>query len=153
RRCRRRAARRARSAAIPASAASRRAAPERFSDDDPTHGEAAEVLAAAGVLGGTSATTFSPAGTVSRGQLASLLVGVDESLGGSITVTDADPFADDDASVHADSIAKAAAAGFVNGVTADAYQPDGDVTREQLAMSVTNVLERLVDDDLADPPV
>ncbi|MGH3441975.1 MAG: S-layer homology domain-containing protein [Nitriliruptorales bacterium] len=125
----------------------------RFTDDDPVHGEAAEILAQAGVLHGTSATTFSPGGAVTRAQLASMLVNAYEYLGGRIDVTDEDPFSDDDASVHANSIAKAAAAGFVSGVTADRHDPDGDVTREQLATFLTNVLGKLVDDDLADPPL
>ncbi|MGH3440698.1 MAG: S-layer homology domain-containing protein, partial [Nitriliruptorales bacterium] len=119
---------------------------------DPVHGQAAEVLAAADVLEGVSARSFDPAGTVSRDQLASLLVGVYEYLGDRIDVTDADPFSDDDASVHAGAIAQAAAAGFVSGVGADRFDPDGVVTREQFATFVANVLGKLVDDNLADPP-
>ena len=89
-------------------------------------------LANAGVLKGRSATAFEPAGPVQRDQLAAFLVGLQAHLGAPFAPAD-DAFADDDTSVHQDSINRIAGAGIVTGVGDGAYVPARQVDRQQMA--------------------
>lgn len=84
----------------------------------------------AGLFNGTGAQTFEPEGSMTRGMLVTVLW----RLAGKPEAEGALPFAD----VHADAyyaapVLWAAQAGVVNGVDATHFEPDGHVTREQIA--------------------
>ena len=79
---------------------------------------------------GTSATTFSPNGTMTR----SMLVTVLWRMEGEPTANSANPFADVAAGAwYADAVIWASSTGIVNGTGAAAFDPNGSVTREQIA--------------------
>ena len=120
--------------------------PGRFSDVDPdnVHRDNIEELAARGVTSGVTANTFAPDGTVTRGQFASFLArafGLDPVMG--------QRFADvDPGSAHATSINAVVDAGFASGVTENAFEPDRQLTRAQLASLLAQALDlELVDGD------
>ena len=85
-----------------------------------------------GLAGGTGPTTYDPAGTVTRGQLASFVARSLEAAGVAMPVAP-DAFRDDDGSVHQPRIDQLAALGVVGGLGAGVYGPDAPVTRGQLA--------------------
>lgn len=91
--------------------------------------EAVLNLHAQGVIGGTSATTFTPNGKLTRGQIVALLYQMD----GTPAPTAAAPFKDVTSS---DYYAKAVAWAYENkitaGITPTAFNPKGFVTREQM---------------------
>lgn len=114
-------------------------------------GESAEVsdavnaLSNLGVVNGTSATTFSPGATVSRGQEASFLaraIGVAPQPGAAqVLLPGLDTFTDDDVSVHESSIDALARAGVTSGTADGTYDPEGAVTREQSAAFLARALQ------------
>lgn len=82
------------------------------------------------LFNGTSATTFSPNSTMTR----SMLVTVLWRMEGEPTANSANPFADVAAGTwYTDAVVWASSAGIVNGTSAAAFDPDGSVTREQIA--------------------
>ena len=82
------------------------------------------------LFNGTSATTFSPNGTMTR----SMLVTVLWRMEGAPTANSANPFADVAAGTwYTDAVVWANDAGIVNGTSATTFDPDGSVTREQIA--------------------
>jgi hypothetical protein len=106
------------------------AAAQRFRDVPASHAhhEAIERLAATGVVQGCTSTTFCPAGSLTRGQLATLLT---RGYGLSTQVPAA-PYPDAD-SAHATAIAAVHAAGFASGYPDGTFRPHAPVTRGQLA--------------------
>jgi hypothetical protein len=96
------------------------------------HDASISCLVHLGVTSGVTATTYVPAGDVSRGQMASFLAryitgaGADLPAGGNA-------FSDDDGNTHEAAIDALAAAGIVSGVTATTYAPEATVTRGQMA--------------------
>ena len=82
------------------------------------------------LFNGTSATTFSPNGTMTR----SMLVTVLWRMEGAPTVNSTNPFTDVAAGTwYTDAVVWANDAGIVNGTSATTFDPDGSVTREQIA--------------------
>lgn len=82
------------------------------------------------LFNGTSATTFSPNGTTTR----SMLVTVLWRMEGAPTVNSTNPFTDVAAGTwYTDAVVWANDAGIVNGTSATTFDPDGSVTREQIA--------------------
>ena len=82
------------------------------------------------LFNGTSATTFSPNDTMTR----SMLVTVLWRMEGAPTVNSTNPFTDVAAGTwYADAVVWANDAGIVNGTSATTFDPDGSVTREQIA--------------------
>ena len=116
----------------------------RFSDvaDDNVHRERIEQLAEAGVVEGTSATTYEPRATVSRGQMASFLVRSYEYVAQATLPDGSNAFADDDGSTHSDAIDRAAAAGFTSGYVDGKYRPAAATSRDQMATYLSRVLDR-----------
>jgi uncharacterized delta-60 repeat protein len=104
-----------------------------FVDVDPAsvHADAIECLVELGIVAGTSPTTFDPAGTLTRGQAASLLQRIVVAAGGSVPAAPSDAFADDDGSVHASAIDQLAALGIVTGRADGTFGPGDVVTRGQ----------------------
>ena len=118
---------------------------DRFSDDDASpHHYSINRLAAVGVVGG-SGRRFRPEGTVTRGQMATLLVNAYEHRTGAMLPAGRERFYDDASSVHEDNINTAAAAGFVAGTGGGRFRPFAAVTRAQMASFVTRVLQAIAD--------
>ena len=83
-----------------------------------------------GLMNGTSATTFSPYGITTRGQIVTILY----RLEGQPAVAGACPFTDVTAgSYYENAITWAAAKGIVTGYDATTFGPEDMITREQMA--------------------
>ena len=81
-------------------------------------------------MNGVSATTFAPSQSLTRGMFVTILY----RLAGSPAVEAAAPFTDVPATqYYADAVAWASANGIVNGVSADKFAPNSNITREQMA--------------------
>ena len=105
-------------------------AARRFSDSAASpHGDAAEVLAARGLADGFGDGTFRPGSSVTRAQAATLLA---RALSLPAVAPDG-RFSDVVGSVHGAGIAALASAGLTTGCRADAYCPEGTLTRGQAA--------------------
>ena len=119
------------------------------------HRDAVERLAAAGVVSGTTARAFEPAGTVSRAQVASFLARTYPLLTGHVQEeAQADYFRDDSGSVHENNINLAYQGGLVVGKMAPTppqdhesgwlpgdYDPNALVRRDQAASFLTRALD------------
>ena len=83
-----------------------------------------------GIMNGTSATTFDPNGTTSRGQITAILY----RAAGSPAVSDAVDFPDvAPGAYYADAAVWAAANGIVTGYGDGTFRPNDPITRQQLA--------------------
>ena len=83
-----------------------------------------------GLMNGVSATTFAPNQSLTRGMFVTILY----RLAGSPAVEAPANFADVPANqYYADAVAWASANGIVNGVSADKFAPNNNITREQMA--------------------
>ena len=83
-----------------------------------------------GVMNGTSATTFNPDGTTSRGQITAILY----RAAGSPAVSGSADFPDvADGAYYADAAVWAAANGIVTGYADGTFGPNDPITRQQLA--------------------
>lgn len=123
------------------------AADDAFGDDEGSVHEAAiNELVALGLIGGVSADAFAPKASLSRGQMASLLVRLTELVAGAGLTSELDYFLDDDGSVHEDAVNRAAAAGIAAGRAQGEFAGSGTVTREQLATFLARVLDLLVEE-------
>ncbi|WP_157041588.1 S-layer homology domain-containing protein [Nitriliruptor alkaliphilus] len=92
----------------------------------------------AGIINGTSPSTFDPGGSVTRAQFASLLDRTStEILAG---YPDANPF-DDVSGPHAPAITRLAGAGIIKGTSATTYGPGEDINRAQAASLFVRWLE------------
>ena len=121
--------------------------PDAFTDDAGSpHERRINQLAALGVVSGLDDDRFGPTRTVSRAQLATLLVQAYEVLFEPLGAGD-DAFADDDGSVHESNIDAAAAAGWVTGRTATTFEPSADAQRGQVASMVARLLGTMVADE------
>lgn len=80
-------------------------------------------------MNGTSATTFAPAGSMTRGMLVTVLYRID----GSVPVSDEERGCFDDIAdaYYTDAVAWAYSNGIVNGVSETAFAPDRIVTRQE----------------------
>lgn len=80
-------------------------------------------------MNGTSATTFAPAGAMTRGMLVTVLYRID----GSVPVSDEERACFDDiaGAYYTDAVAWAYSNGIVNGVSATSFAPDRIVTRQE----------------------
>jgi subtilisin family serine protease len=127
--------------------------PVRFVDTaGSVHAANIDALAASGIVSGTGTSTFDPAGTVTRAQMATFLVRTHEHLAGRPLPPSPTRFADTAGSVHEANIDRAAAAGLISGVTHDRFAPGDPVRRDQVATLLARMLDRLVTDgDVAAP--
>jgi hypothetical protein len=110
-----------------------------FDDVDPDNVHAPNINAAAEaeITTGVTPTAFDPNGQITRDQVASLLARafeLDEIADGPFT--DVDP-----GSVHAGNINAVAQAGITTGVTDTTFNPDGTVTRAQMASLLIRALD------------
>ena len=95
------------------------------------HREAIECMAFWGAINGFGDGTFRPGADITRAQAASMLVRALETAGFEFDADPPDAFTDDSAP-HEENIDKLAAAGIVRGFPAGTYQPNQQITRDQL---------------------
>jgi glucose/arabinose dehydrogenase len=108
-----------------------------FTDDDGITGEASiNSLAASGITGGCTATTFCPNNRVTREQMAMFL---DRAL--DLPATGTDYFTDDEGKTGEAAINRMAAAGLTGGCSPTQYCPTASVTREQMAAFLRRAFE------------
>lgn len=103
----------------------------RFTDvSDHWAQDAIEAVCADGLMNGMSATTFEPDTAMTRAMLVTVLY----RMSGEPEVTGTVPFADvSDGMWYTDAIVWAAENGIVKGIGKGLFDPDGGVTREQMA--------------------
>ena len=116
----------------------------RFPDVDPgsVHAPGINAIAEAEITLGRADGTYDPAGSVSRAEMASFLAraaGLEGVQGTGFT--DVDP-----TSVHTPNIYAVRDAQITTGVTATTFDPEGDVTRAQMASFLIRTIE-LIDGD------
>lgn len=91
--------------------------------------DAVDYVYRAGLMNGTSATTFSPAAATTRGMIVTILYRMEGSPAAGLSAfTDVSPDA-----YYSAAVAWAAANGIVNGFEDGAFRPDDAITREQMA--------------------
>ena len=109
------------------------AEPQRLPFGDVSDGawyrDAAEYVYRNSLMNGMSPTTFEPDRSMSRAMLVTVLWRMNSSP----AVSGAAPFADLKQGWYRDAVAWAYENGIVNGKSATEFDPDGDITREQLA--------------------
>jgi hypothetical protein len=120
-------------------------------DDSNVHADRIEQLAEAGIVSGTTETTYDPEGDVTRAQMATFLVRSYEFVTEQSVPGSRDHFTDDDGNDHEDSINRAVSAGFAAGFGDGAYRPGASTRRDQMATYLTNTLERLARDGRVEP--
>jgi subtilisin family serine protease len=125
----------------------------RFRDlDGIVHRDNIEALAARGIIDGYADGTYRPGAKVTREQFATLLVRTYEQLvGGRIRPSDA-RFPDVVGSVHEPGVRAATTLGFVEGRSADRFDPRSGVNRAQLGSLLRRALDKLVNDRVATLP-
>lgn len=100
-----------------------------------THGYAIGCVTDLGIATGFSGTIYGPGRSVTRGQLASMLL---KTLG--IAPADSAPFSDTDDGVHAGAIGALAERGIVGGYPDGTYRPNEPVSRGQIASMLGRAL-------------
>ena len=99
-------------------------------DADDWYAEAVEYVRDHGIMNGTTATTFNPDGTTSRGQIAVILY----RASGSPEVSGGTAFTDvADTAYYADAVRWASTHGVVTGYGDGTFRPNNPITRQQLA--------------------
>ena len=124
----------------------------RFTDvaEDSTHRDAIEALGAAGIVHGTSATTFSPSRTVTRAELAGVVARAAEyAAEGEVRAATAS-FVDLAGIDDTEAIDKAAWLRIVLGQPDGRFEPDEPVRRDQAASMVSRLLDRWVQQGILD---
>jgi uncharacterized protein YkwD len=116
-----------------------------FNDDNGTVHEAnANALAQVGILTVSKTGRFYPQRGLSRDQLASILVRVQEHLLGRTLPNEGTPFVDIAGNIHAGAIAKAYGAGLASGTSPTTYDPARVVPRRQMAAFLVRAVDDLV---------
>jgi pimeloyl-ACP methyl ester carboxylesterase len=106
--------------------------PPAFTDTSGnTHRAAIDCVVFHGVAQGTSSTTYAPAATVTRAQMASFIARLVRASGTSLP-RDANRFHDIAGDTHRVNIERLAAAGIVQGTGGGRYEPGATVTRAQM---------------------
>lgn len=120
-------------------------APDLFADDAGSpHELAINTLAQLGVLNGTGPGTYGPQLQVTRGQMASMLVRLQESMNGPMA-TKGTPFTDVAGSPHATAIDKVFTAGITSGTSATTFTPNAGVRRDGMSVFLVRTFSGLSD--------
>lgn len=99
-----------------------------------THSDTIDCIAAYGITIGKTPTTYDPAGTVTRGQMASYLARlVRAATGEQYEVPGSTPMTDIAGNTHEDNIKLIIDLGIARGRTATTFEPNSIVTRGQIA--------------------
>jgi hypothetical protein len=109
------------------------AAPFDDLDTAATHVPTIACVAAKRIASGTAPRTYDPMADVSRAQMATFLERLLLAAGAGVPGDAPDAFTDDDTSIHQAAINRLAAMGIVGGVGGGRYDPEGRVTRAQMA--------------------
>ena len=115
------------------------------------HADAIDCLAWHEIALGTSAESYDPAGTVTRGQKASFVARMLARAGVDLPDVGQDAFGDVAGSTHAEAINQLAELGIVEGRTADTFEPGARVTRGQSAAMIVRSLDLVLDEELPAP--
>ena len=108
-----------------------------FEDTAPSlHREAIDCAAWWGIVNGFSPTAFVPDGNITRGQVAAMIARAIRAADGVLPTAPADAFPDDDGSIFEADINALAEEGVILGQPDGNFNPDGNVTRAQLASLV-----------------
>jgi hypothetical protein len=106
----------------------------RQDDNGNTHEFAIDCMVWYEIAQGTSSTQYEPSKAVTRAQMASFVARLIEKSGGELEQNPPDAFSDDNGlEPHEANINKLAAAGIVAGKGDGTYDPEGPVTRAQMA--------------------
>ena len=118
--------------------------PQPFADvAGSIHRDAIAQVAAIGLVEGSPDGRYRPEATLSRGQIATLLVRLAALLG--IEATDApDAFSDDGGSIHERAINQAVSLRLARGRPDGTFDPEGMVLREQVASFLARMIRLLV---------
>lgn len=119
--------------------------------DGGPHGANILRLHGAGIVQGTTSTTYAPSRTVTRGQMASFLARAWEYRTGSPLPAGSNTFPDV-SGTHADNVARVARAGIALGTSSGQYRPEAPVTRGQMAAFLSRTLSKLVAEGHAQLP-
>jgi GH43 family beta-xylosidase len=92
---------------------------------------------------------YLPSAGVTRGQMASFLARAILNSGGDLPAPRKDAFRDDDGTTHEENINRLAAAGIVNGLSADSYGPSAPVTRAQMATFLVRTVRHRTGQELS----
>jgi hypothetical protein len=90
---------------------------------------------------GQTTSSFNPAGTVSRGQMASFIARTLEAGGHQLPAPQDRGFTDIGGNEHRDAINQLAQLGITEGRTSSRYEPDSPVRRDQMASFVVRAAE------------
>lgn len=122
------------------------------------HRNAISRLTQSGIAQGTTATTYNPAGNVTREQMA-LFIGrtmniifAQDPNEGAFCSNVADYFADDDGRMSEPCINGLADVQIIRGTGPATYSPIAPVTRRQMASFLMRAMDLLVEEDLAQTP-
>lgn len=116
------------------------------------HERAIARLHAAGVINGTSRTTYAPSAPVTRAQAAALLDRAVEYVTRQRLPAGRDTFLDDNGSPHESSIDRLARAGVITGTGGLQFAPQRSVRRDAMASLLMRAADRLVEDGVARTP-
>jgi hypothetical protein len=111
--------------------------------DGNVHRDAIDCAVAWGLASGQTSSGYHPSGSLSRGQVATLVANLLQRFGVVLPASPEDRFADDDTSVHEFAIGQVAAVGVMHGRTGTRFAPDDDLTRAQLATVLATTYETL----------
>ncbi len=127
--------------------------PDAFPDDEgSTHETWIDALAEMGIIAGRSDGLFDPAGSVTRGQMATFLSRAMPLATGAPLANTTDYFADDSGQVHERAINQLSEAGVAGGGADGRYRPGASVRRDQMASFLARVLSAAVEAGRATPP-
>ncbi|MBS7525874.1 S-layer homology domain-containing protein [Fusibacter paucivorans] len=99
--------------------------------------DAIEYIAAKGITGGTSATTFSPNAQITRAEFLTMLMKIAQLNGDASAL----PFTDVQASDwYAESVAAAFENDITSGTSTTTFSPDAPITRQDMAVMVAKVM-------------
>jgi hypothetical protein len=122
-------------------------ATDRFDDVESSsvHASAIAELNDRDIMLGTSATTFHPGRTLTRAQLASVLVRASDTP----PYYEPAPFTDELPAAHAANIAAAEKAGLIRGFPDGTFRPNQEITRDQIALMLWRWLSNngLIEDE------
>jgi hypothetical protein len=126
----------------------------RFTDVPPSsvHADAINRLALAGIVQGTSDTTYEPARRVTREQMATFLRRAQRWSSGNDLPGFRDTFMDDNGRVHEDSTNRLAGVQIVTGTGDFNYSPSAPVRRDAMASFLMRGADHLVEQGLTQPP-
>lgn len=128
------------------------ATPFRDVADGNVHRDAISRLTQAGIIRGTSDTTYSPRKVMTRAQTASLMRQAVDFVNATPIPASRDTFLDDNTSVHEANIDRLAGVGVISGTGGFTFNPSGTVTRGAMSALIMRSSDLLVEQGRTAPP-